>query len=107
MQKTHIGSCLSNMKIYRIRDTVTGLFSKGGADANTSHWQWGKTGKIWKGIGPLRSHLNQFLPGGDAREKGIPTTWEVLEYEVVETQVSARPVHEIIDSKKIINILKS
>lgn len=95
------------MKIYRIRDSVTGLFSKGGSDANTSSSNWGKTGKIWKGIGPLRNHLNQFLPGGDARVKGIPATWEVLEYEVTEAQTSAKPVHEIIDSSKLINILKS
>jgi len=94
------------MKIYRIRDTATGLFSKGGMDANQSKWQWGKTGKVWKGLGPLRLHLNQFLVGGDGKP-GIPSTWEVIEYELVETETSVKPVHEMLDPKKLIGILKT
>lgn len=97
------------MKIYRIRDTATGLFSKGGSDANVAKGSscWSKKGKVWNGLGPLRLHLNMFLEDGHCTTKGIPSTWEVIEYELVETELSAKPVHEILDPKKLIGILKS
>ena len=95
------------MKIYRIRDTATGLYSKGGSDANvdSGHSCWSKKGKVWTGLGPLRMHLNQFLSDGYCKKKGIPSTWEVIEYELIETEVSVKPVHEILDPKKLIDIL--
>ena len=43
------------MKIYKIRNKETGLFSKGGS--NTLNI-WSKTGKSWSNIGHLKNHLN-------------------------------------------------
>jgi len=39
--------------IFKIRDPNTGLFSSGGMSPSFS-----KKGKVWKGIGPLKNHLN-------------------------------------------------
>lgn len=95
------------MKIYRIRDTATGLFSKGGSNANvdSGSFCWSKKGKIWTGIGPLKNHLNMFI-NNEYNKHGLPSTWEVIEYEVVETAISVKPVHEIIDPKTLIKIIK-
>jgi len=43
------------MKVYKIRNKITGLYSRGGNPP-----AWGKTGKTWNAIGHLKNHLNQF-----------------------------------------------
>lgn len=83
---------------YKIRDTLTGLYSAGGQsssrpcnseviDCSTGKSVrvfrcepngWNENGKIWNGSGPLKNHLNQF--------SSIPDTWEVVEFELVEIQ---------------------
>ena len=46
------------MKLYKIRDKETGLFSSGGSSPH-----WTKNGKRWSTLGYLHSHLNQFKNG--------------------------------------------
>ena len=71
---------------YRIRNSKTSLFSKGGADAfHSSSGQWTKTGKVWKGLGPLKNHLNVVIES----HKGIPDDWEVVEYQMVEVKAES------------------
>lgn len=43
------------MKVYKIRNKITGLFSSGGLSPT-----FNKMGKVWNGIGPLKNHLHQF-----------------------------------------------
>ena len=86
--------------VYKIRNTITGLYSLGGSDANRAPSRWSKNGKVWNGLGPLRNHLNGFLHeyGG-----GLPETWEVLELQYVEIAVA--PARDMINPTKIFEIL--
>jgi len=76
----------SEMKVYKLRDTVTGLFSKGGMAP-----YFDKEGKTWSSRGALKSHLTQLSQGfylhdhtpWHGRGKNlteIPATWEIIEY---------------------------
>lgn len=84
------------MKIYKIRNKQTRLFSTGSCDP-----KWKKTGKIWKTIGALKNHLNLFDVEFGFREPITATgiyyghtyyksiynnleEWEIIEYEFVE-----------------------
>lgn len=40
------------MKLYRIRNKETGLYSTGGERP-----RWSTVGKVWVGIGPLKNHI--------------------------------------------------
>lgn len=88
---------------YKIRHRVTGKFSKGGtnADARGLGYCWNTVGKTWVGIGPLRLHLNSHV------NRTYPTDvkdWEVLE---IEMHVKAvKPVHEMLNPKTIVQLLK-
>lgn len=62
-------------KLYRIRDKNTGLFSCGGSFQPS----FTSKGKIWRGTGPLKNHLNQVAK--------IPDNWEIIELEVVENEI--------------------
>ena len=76
------------MKIFKIRDTETGLFSMGGSCP-----RWSKKGKTWTNIGHVKTHirgLNKFYI------KNVDH-WEVIEYELVETSVSTVSVQSIVD----------
>lgn len=42
-------------EVYKIKNSETGLYSRGGVDP-----RWGVKGKAWSGKGPLKSHLRQF-----------------------------------------------
>jgi len=65
-------------RYFRIRNLATGKFSKGGSGAFYDHSSyWSSTGKVWKGTGPLRNHLNVVIETHGT----IPTNWEVIEYE--------------------------
>jgi hypothetical protein len=70
------------MIIYRIRSRMTGLFSAGGQEP-----RWVKTGKIWKGLGPLKLHFNSLTHRG--RSIYDSQDAEVVEYEVIETEGKA------------------
>ena len=90
--------------IYKIRHKVTGKFSKGGyyVSADGTYGWTDKGGKIWDTIGKLRSHItvhmDRYSGGTDMSE------WEVLEYKL--TAANVQGIHEVIDPKKIINLLK-
>lgn len=93
------------MIFYKIRNKNTGEFSKGGLRLNsTGDVEWSKKGKTWDTLGTLRSHLNQHL--GDKYHKQTDMShWEVIEYHAVEQP--AKGVHEVLDPKKIVEMLKS
>lgn len=86
------------MSFYKIRDKNTGLFSPGGCDANEPSSRWKKTGKVWRGTGPLRNHLNMFL------HRGIPISWEVVEYEEIEKSV--KPAAELVKPETLMKRLR-
>lgn len=65
------------MKVYKIRNKETGLFSTGGL-----HPTWSKTGKVWQRIGHVHLHINQLV-----NEKTIPGAYknaEIVEAEITE-----------------------
>jgi hypothetical protein len=67
--------------IFKIRSTVTGLFSAGGTDP-----VFNRTGKVWKKRGHVICHLGQISSTG--RRKYTQNKVEVVEYLLVETPVS-------------------
>lgn len=73
--------------VYKIRDSVTGLWSRGGESARFT-----KRGKVWTSRGHLLAHLVQYLkydyhgafytPTGQSHRRfinHIGATWEVVE----------------------------
>lgn len=84
------------MKVYRIRDKETGLFSTGGA-----HPKWSTKGKLWRSAGNLRSHLTTVLEykGYEKKAQIVPENWEVIEYELTETQISIYSAPEFHENK--------
>ena len=93
------------MIYYKIRDRATGLYSMGGShllddhivnnpDARMRRFGWSRKGKIWKGLGPLKNHLNQYAGK-------IPEDWEVVAFEVKEELVGLRPAKEYLEKRKI------
>lgn len=91
-------------KIYRIRHTKTGLFSIGGTDvsADGKTFGWTKKGKIWTGLGPLRNHLNQYALTRASRL----ADWEVIEYELVETETAVKSAVDALNPNMIVKALK-
>jgi len=90
------------MTIYRIRDKQTGKFSLGG-----EYPLWSTRGKVWTTLGGLRLHLNQIFFPEYNKSRDLDTThWEVIEYEVVETEKSRYPIYDAVDPKKLVEILK-
>lgn len=71
------------MKEYQLRDMATGLFDSGRTEheripASVTRIKWDKKGKRWKMLNHLSSHLRHIT-------EPIKPTWEVIEYELVET----------------------
>lgn len=86
--------------IYKIRDPETGLFSTGGSTP-----AWHKTGKIWKQLGHIKAHLNQFRSPAERRIRSWDNTdyadyskAEIVEFEMVE--IDTQPVAELLDEVK-------
>jgi len=84
------------MKVYKIRDKNTGLFSTGGVSL-----RWEKTGKSWSCEGHVKSHLTLLKEHHKYRtcsgwnnkhnlslEWSCPKNWEIVvtEYEEVSAQ---------------------
>lgn len=67
------------MKIYKIRDKQTGLFSTGGL-----YPKWSKIGKVWKTQGNLKSHLNMLQECGFLSQYN---NTEVIELETIENWI--------------------
>jgi len=86
------------MKEYQLRDMATGLYDSGKTECDwdsatrrhgPTRIKWSKSGKRWKQLNHLTSHLRHVT-------EPIRSTWEVVEYELVETgcfsaAVLARP----------------
>jgi hypothetical protein len=81
------------MKVYKIRNKETGLFATGGTDC-----KFNKTGKVWKTLAHVKTHLKQYIVNNFDRDyrasyvekcdKYIDSI-EIVEYECVK--------HKIID----------
>lgn len=92
------------MIFYKIRNKNTGQFSKGGMRLkSTGDVEWSKQGKTWDTLGKLRSHLRQHLSDSYRKQTDM-SHWEVVEYHVVEQP--AKGIHEVLDPKKIAEMLK-
>lgn len=96
---------------YKIRHKVTGNFCRGSSYANAAgnNSYWTKTGKTWDTLGKLRAfitmHLRKVGYNGYVINEGTNMAdWEVIEYKVIETD--AKGIHEIIDPKKLIQLLQ-
>ena len=95
---------MTEQTFFKIRHKKTGLYSKGGAYVNAegNNSFWNKAGKTWDTLGKLRahitSHMNKYYGATDM------TDWEVIEFKCVPTAV--KPVHEMVDPKKLIALLK-
>jgi hypothetical protein len=76
------------MKIFKIRDNSTGLFSTGGHRP-----RWTKKGKNWTNIGHVKNHINNLYTAKNV------DNWVVIEYELVETTVSTISVRAVIEEK--------
>lgn len=61
------------MKLYKIRNRKTGLFSQGGFSP-----MWNKTGKFWSQLRYVKAHLGLLSPETDTLD------WEIVEYELTE-----------------------
>lgn len=66
-----------DIKAYKIRDKVTGLFSTGGMSP-----KWTKRGKTWSQLNHIKTHLKQFIRDSAYMKEyinNIPETWQVVE----------------------------
>ncbi len=91
------------MSFYKIRHKKTGLYSKGGMYVNASGTGsfWNTCGKTWDTLGKLRAHITSHMNKYNSTDM---TDWEVIEYEQVVKNV--KPIHEVIDPKKLVELLK-
>jgi hypothetical protein len=90
---------------YKIRHKKTGLYSKGGVYVNAegNNIFWNKSGKTWDKLSTLRSHITSHMPG--SYNKGTDMSdWEVIEF--VCTPTAIKSIHEVVNPKKLIELLK-
>jgi hypothetical protein len=73
--------------IFKIRNKADGLFSSGGMDPS-----WSKKGKRWRGIGPLKNHLNLI-------KRRVYAGCEVVEIEVTFKETSNYLVADLLDAR--------
>ena len=80
---------------YKIRNkSHPTLYREGGVRP-----RWTKNGKIWSTRGKLRSTITMII---NYRTESF-SDWEVVEYEV--SELGSKDVNDIIDPKKLIDIL--
>jgi hypothetical protein len=83
------------MIYYKIRNkTNPELYHKGGV-----YNLWSKSGKTWSTLGKLRSMITMHMRNS---HRGMDD-WEIVEYEVRE--VAVRAPHEVMDAKKLVELL--
>lgn len=80
---------------YKIRHRTTGLYHKG-----TMRSSWDKAGKTWVTLGKLRTFISNYQKYSNTKSV---TDFVVVELEIKE--VSEKEVADIIDPKKLIEIL--
>lgn len=85
---------------FKIRDTVTGLYSHGGYTPT-----WSSRGKSWDTIGSVTSHLKMYLKGyspnpkWNKRGKTIPTSWEVVAFQVNLVEINNTPIISLLGAE--------
>lgn len=93
-----------NTVYYKIRHKKTQRWSKGGvyvpSDGTGGLWVE-KGGKTWDTLGKLRAHITSHM---NRYNNTNMSDWEVVEYKMV--YQDAKPVHQIIDPKKLVELLK-
>lgn len=93
---------MAEQTFFKIRHKKTGLYSKGGvypnAEGNNIHWN--KAGKTWDTLGKLRSHITSHMNRYNSTDM---TDWEVIEFKCVPTSI--KDIHEVVDPKKIVQLL--
>jgi len=83
------------MKVYKLRNKETGLFSTGGLDP-----LFNKKGKIWKQLNHIKAHLTQFRnisyydPQRNVSNKEYLNSVEIVEYTLSE-QIQYNKVIEV------------
>lgn len=109
---------MANLKFYKIRHKELGLYSKGGSYVNDMTWgdpgrqkyhHWSKKGKVWQGMGPLKSHLRQYTGynygttasgtidwSNKTQVNNIPETWIVEEHDMGEGVVTELLAKDLI-----------
>jgi hypothetical protein len=86
------------MKFYKIRKRSNpSLYRLSG-----SRPSWTKTGKTWDAIGKLRAMITNTINSNSHYNEDLGD-WEIVEYEV--TEVSAKPVHEVMSQKNLLTLL--
>lgn len=91
------------MKVYKIRDKNTGLFSTGGVSP-----KWTKTGKTWSCEGHLKSHLTLLKEYakyqydirynyGSKRTWKCPPDWEVIVFTYEQQSSECFPASDVAD----------
>lgn len=85
--------------VYKIRHKVSGLWKNGGS------WsRWGKKGKVWNGLGPLKLHLNLFrgydgIDWHSSVKSDVPN-WEIVEFHQTVAEVKNTPVTALYETAK-------
>jgi hypothetical protein len=81
------------MKLYKIRDINTGLFSTGGR-----YPRWTKTGKTWSCEGHVKAHLTMYSDKEyNKKQNTIPENWEVIEITLQESMTDSYPARELAE----------
>lgn len=79
------------MKLYKIRNKTTGLYSNGGSNAAFPH-NWDNKGKTWKRIGDVRNHVTMMRDYGLSTE--YMSNWELIEITYYKTNEVVVPLHK-------------
>lgn len=82
--------------VYKIRNKK-GLYSTGGA-----HPTFTKSGKTWKTKGALNNHFNVLFETAHWRQFDPYNGCELVEIEVFESEMSAKPIDVLIDERRIV-----
>ena len=95
---------MTEQTFYKIRHKKTGLYSKGGVYVNAegTNMFWNKSGKTWDKLGTLRAHITSHM--GKYSGSTDMTDWEVVEFKCVPTSV--KDIHEVVNPKKLVELLK-
>lgn len=78
------------MKLYKIRNKTTGLYSPGGSSASFPH-NWDNIGKTWKCTGDARNHVTMMRDYGMSTED--MRDWELVEITYDKTNEVVVPLH--------------
>lgn len=70
---------MKSNKVYKIRDMQTGLYQVSGY-----HIGWSKDGKLWKTMGPMKTHIKNVMKYSRVSPDQV-SLWEIVEYEIVES----------------------